>query len=203
MPLYDRCAVKRCALLPTVRSRYCKTHQHRCTRYGAPEGSPMESQELRQYHAWIADGIARYGNRKGTHSAVRLAEELLAYVPAGNWRPGRDIRAQLDRLVRGGVEPVEIVQRVCEFFAYVEAHPHRFNSPRPQEQDHALARAVLSLRPVGSARTGAKMQRFLGEMLRGSLGPFALTLVRRLQKDDAERIARVRDSMNLDEVHTA
>jgi hypothetical protein len=157
----------------------------------------------RQYHAFIADGMARYADHKAMKAGQQIAEALLSGTLDGalsnpnaftyETEPARAMRLLRDH----AVTPGQLLARVAEVFAYFEDHRDRLPSQR--FEDHMLARAVLTIAPWrGRFRAGAKLLRHTGAMIRERLGPWAVAFTRKLRQDVDARNALVRVSASWD-----
>lgn len=186
-PKPTTCAAKRCTS-PTMRggwSRFCSRHAIRFFRYGHEEGQPVKDYDLKTYRARVASGLARYENTKAVQAALHLSNEILNYRATFGWTKQLNLQSQMGRLRGAGVTPRDLLARVCEHYALVEANPHRFRTSR--EEDHAISRAVLRLDKMGTWRPNAHLMNYLGGILREELGAFAIMFIRRLQADARQR----------------
>lgn len=159
----------------------CATHAARQYRHGSPHARALPDRFIREHREPIAKALARYRNSDAVRSAELVAADLLNFrVRSALSAPQRATEEQMARLRNGGVTPRDLLQRVCEIWA-LQARDSRFDDSR--ELHHALARAVLRLRPMRTWRPGGPLLRFLGNEILEELGTFAAGLCARIEHD--------------------
>lgn len=194
-----RCEVQSCRRPPSRFSNtiYCENHRLRAYRFGHAMHKPLHNRELAAVREAIKAGLAKYQRTTGVQQAVRLADELLAYEAHPNNRSARHMVEQFERLRSHGVNAWDVLQRVSEVYACIaKAAPGRFENSEVERV--TLARSVMKLVSLGRYRAEGHMLRTLGSHLQQSLGVFALSFVRRLERDENDRIERIKQSTDFD-----
>jgi hypothetical protein len=193
MPTDPTACAAGCGRAPAPRSRHCRRHALRLTRYGHVNVMPLRDSEIRPFHAWVAAGFDRYADQKATTAALTLAERLLAFRPTRDFTIHYKAASALQGLADAGVSPRDVLIRVAVFYAFLQVRPSRFHGSQKAE-DFALARLVLRLGPRRARRDprpSARLLQFLGERIRTDCAPYALALLRRIEQDaDHERALR-------------
>ena len=178
------------------RSRHCTEHAKRAQRYGGATAVPLRYRKEigPRFHTWATEGFNRYANHAATAAALKLTDGLLNYQPTHDFSYQRKLANWLEHLRHGGVTARDVLIRVTELCAFIDANPGRLRSQR--EEDFALARNVLYLTPhsLSSRPEGARILSALGPLVREACYPFALGLARRLRRDTEERAALVKAS---------
>ena len=152
-------------------------------------------------HGWIADGFARWSSHEAMRACVKLAEKLLHYAEPGEKGAGwllieRHAVAGIFRQMRDhGITPEQLFLRVAEYVAFFNRHPERAAERKVEE--FALARGVLHLLPwsLTGRRHGARVLKALGQIVKDHLYVAANAFVRRLEDDDAEKGALLKQAV--------
>lgn len=182
---YSECVI--CRKPASTRSRYCSAHKSRLNRYGDPEAKPMPMIGKNNAFALELKIARRYmqmhAENPAVAAAVELAKAMLAYrsqTPLSS-----DVRLQeaLNCQLSSGAPPAEVVARVVALYLISKRRP--FKSQRMETI--TLGRLVLHTVPNGKARWGAQVYHHAGELAMRHLGPFAASLITRVERD-AERV---------------
>jgi hypothetical protein len=166
-------------------SSLCDRHATLQYRNGSPQARSLRNSALQQHRERIARALSKYQNSSAVKHAVMLADDLLSFRPRHGFGVEERLQAQMLRLRGEGVTARELLQRVTEVWA-LQAFDQRFDSER--ELDHAMARAVLKLRPMRTWRPAGPLLRHLGREIREELGRFCAGLCMRLDADDEVRV---------------
>lgn len=151
------------------------------------------------FHRRITEGFITYANDKATAAGLQLARMMLDYrAPDGPDVYGYqlDIGRVMTELRDNGVTEKDVLIRVAEFVAFMEASPHRFRSQ--SEEDFALSRGVIHLVrwKAGGRRYGARLLKHLGPLIREHCYAWALALVRKLSQEIDVRRSLLRQAMD-------
>lgn len=141
-----------------------------------------------------------YRDTDGARAAFQLAGLLMQY--RADTALGADVKleqawaTQRDR----GAKPEELIARVCAFMLWMDHRPGYFRNERAEAV--ALGRLCLHCEPLGGHRYNASVYAPAGRMVRHHLGPFAISLLRKINSE-AQRVADLRKkSANLETSET-
>jgi hypothetical protein len=141
------------------------------------------------FHAFIADGYARWSTHPSAQACIKLADRLLHYAAPGETGAGYLLieRGTVSRIFTEmrshKITADQLFLRVCEYVAFFKRHPER--APTQRVEDFSLARGVLHLLPWTNTgrRHGARVLKALGEITREALYQPANAFVERLEAD--------------------
>jgi hypothetical protein len=175
---------------PIRYSKHCNTCARRIARNGAPHATALDLKMFDMYRKRIAEALARHRGTKAVQGALTLAAELLTWQPTHDFSIHFQLRQQLDRLQNFAVTPEQIVQRVCEFFAWLHDNPLRTK----REQEHKLAWAVLKLAPLRGWQARTHVLLLLNQLIEEEgLMQFAVGLRLKIEQDRTDRAQLVKD----------
>jgi hypothetical protein len=204
----QRCSVRGCSnpIQNGAFGALCAAHLQHRVRYGDPEARRINyRRDIRPtYSRWLADGMTKYANTNGMKAGLAIAAHLLRYkAPTfGERRKGQELAEHAFSVLRDhGVTPDMICLRVAEWIA--AEHSGRITAKRTQWH-RQMARSVMRVLPGWSKgqkgwkdfTEGAHLCDYVGELLVSELGPWALALMRKLEKDREEQAELVRGSQD-------
>jgi hypothetical protein len=179
----SRCAVSGCAKPARMGySRYCHQHAETLRLYAHPTARALTAKEATLHRKFIQEVFARRRSSAVMRAGMEIARELLDYTP----------RLPLSRYDRGVAElmaslrerettPWEILLVTCEVLALEYREPAQIVDTKVAT--YALARRVTLIRTWRKGwRPTGRLLKHLGELLRESLGAFALRMI-----EDGER----------------
>jgi hypothetical protein len=158
----------------------CAIHATTQWRTGSPTGRGLRGEERRKYRAAIEETLARYSTSKAVQSALFVASDVLQYHARRDFTTHHATAAHMLRLRAEGVQPREIVQRVCEVTA-LQVYDARFATPT--ELDIAMARHILHTRRAPRRLAGGPLLRYVGSLVREQFGLFPYGVCDRINRD--------------------
>lgn len=195
---YSECVI--CRKPAATRSRFCDSHKARLTRYGSPNGKALPMKGKRNAFD-LQMRIARrylqlFAESPAVAAAARLAEELMSYKAETRLTADMRLQEVLNYQRDCNADPLELVARVVAFYLFMAHKPHYFSSDQKAE-DCALGRLVCHVVALGGHRWSAAVYVPAGQLARTLLGPFALRLIDRVERDAASVQSLVKASAQL------
>lgn len=174
--LYAKCAAPGCNREPRAFSRYCSLHARNYHRTRDPNGRSLRNSELKHYRKLAEEYLTRNAN----HPAVIAAEEFLRVNLGDSTMPG-EIRKQMQRLTRDGIEPRVMLVNFLAVTGLGFYLPHTatsdacwaFNIGNKVLRSSPLPTVKTASGNTYSVRLPARVAEAYGVMLRQALGLFA------------------------------
>jgi hypothetical protein len=206
----QRCTVRGCSnpVQNGVFGALCASHLQHRVRYGDPEARLINyRRDIKPtYSLWLADGMTKYANTNGMKAGLTIAARLLRYkAPTfGERTKGQELAEHAFGVLRDhGVTPEMLCLRVAEWIAAEHSGRIARDAKRAQWR-RQMARSVMRVLPGWSKgqkgwrdfTEGARVCDYVGELLVTELGPWALALMRKLEKDCEEHVELIRGSQD-------
>lgn len=205
MPYQDTtCRVQGCSTPRHERHVYCATHAHTAWRNGHPNSLAASNKAVTQARREANRLVTLYGNRKATHEAIRLAEQVYAYPVEHGWT--MELRcANEGHMLRDRTNPREILLRVVTAYVLFDRFPGNYPSAKAERQQ--VGKIVLYPLPRRNAlgkviRLTGRVVLMFGQHASSLLGTYAIGLIRKAKADDAELAAAIRATTNFDDEET-
>lgn len=160
-------------------NRFCAAHVQRLALFGHIAGRPIAPKLEATYAAMAQDFLTRFKGSKQVDAALGLADSWLAQ--RGFALPGDPVNALANRLVREGVEAVEIVRAVGALLLLSHYQPHSL--PADNRLLHAIGYRVARLRPIpmrlSRSSPGEMFSAKIGGTVRRAVGKAMFTMLAR------------------------
>jgi len=202
MPYTDAtCRVPGCTAARHERHIYCATHAHTAWRNGHPKALAASNKAVAQARLEATRLLTLYSNRKATHEAIALAEQVYTYPVQFGWT--MELRCAAEgHLLRDRTNAREVLLRVITAYVLFERFPENYPDVKAEHQQ--VGKVVLYPLPRRNAagqkfRLTGRVVLMFGEHAARLLGVYALGLIRKAKADEAALAAAIKATTNFDE----
>ncbi len=198
-----RCAVDGCKLLAVPISKHCHNHGLRLRLYGSVHVKmPLNTGHYRLDTMQCRTFIARNISHPGITVALRYIDNLLTLQGSAEAAKLDHIGHELHRLVRAGINAMDILVSLAGFTLYLETRPLLPQSFEYEARMYAYGRALVQCAPRGRVEKsrlithGGKQLRDMGELVHPifSLLVNIAAAVRELTLDDPKSRAALKEA---------
>jgi hypothetical protein len=201
----QRCQDRACGRLRFGLNRYCRQCNQVAVKYGHPAARPLRPSLWSVERQAVGELLATNNNHAGLLSALSYLRGWSERASAN----GRSFKgaAELDRLVRHGVTPLDMLTEAAAFWLWSDRNVHAL--PDDRARDFALARAVFALAPRPRRITGRAWSMssqmtatnsyspkplpsalaYVGQHLRSVLGAFLTNVAMSIEQQEQQRAA--------------
>lgn len=145
----DYCSIPGCHEHRYSLSKWCQRHLSTYQRNGDPLGLPVRPQQWKHYRAKVEALLASNGDHQGLAHAVRFVQQWMNQADQLDREVGLKApmawAAEVARLKRAGVSPLQVISELAAAWSYLEDHPRVCRSD--SHRTFTLSKAILSMAP--------------------------------------------------------
>jgi len=141
----QQCTVRGCSSARDSLSPYCGPHYRRSQRHGHPTAAPVRATLWKPYRARIRALLEANAGHPGLVHALTFLRQWTDQAVALDGQRRQQWASEVARLVRHGVQPLDLLTELGSVWMALQDHPQATQSDL--HRDFAISKAVLQLAP--------------------------------------------------------